>query len=73
MKKKLHSTVESNKDCKRLYEGEKMKPYKINNVKELEQFKDEYGYNVDGNSELNCSWEPTGRVSVYGHRYIDEV
>jgi hypothetical protein len=43
-----------------------MKTYTINNQKELEKFKDEYGYEVNGNLIANCPIDITGRLLVSG-------
>ena len=43
-----------------------METYKVSSIKEMERFKDEYGYKVDGNLEVNCSLDFTGRLLVEG-------
>ena len=43
-----------------------MKTYRISTVKEMEQFKDDYGYKVDGNLEVECSLDLKGRLLVEG-------
>lgn len=47
-----------------------MKTYRITSQKELEQFKDEYGYKVDGNLECSCSLYIQKRLYVEGYLYI---
>ena len=43
-----------------------MKTYEINNQSELEQFKDEYGYKVNGNLDVKCSLNIQKRLYVEG-------
>ena len=47
-----------------------MKTYKITSQKELEQFKDEHGYKVNGNLEADCSLDIQGRLLVDGYLWI---
>ena len=43
-----------------------MKTYKIKSQKDLDKFKDEYGYKIDGNAEFSYSANFTGRLYVEG-------
>jgi len=47
-----------------------MKTYKIKSQKDLEKFKDEYGYYINGNAEFEYSAEFPGRLLVGGYLYI---
>lgn len=44
-----------------------MKTYIIKSEKDLEKFKDDYGYYIDGNAEFEYSAEFTGRLKVDGY------
>ena len=44
-----------------------MQTYKIATQHELEKFKDEYGYKVDGNLEVSCLLDLQGRLLVEGY------
>ena len=48
-----------------------MKTYKINNPADLDQFKDDYGYKVEGNLEVDCSLSFIGRLVVSGFLSIE--
>ena len=48
-----------------------MKIYIINSEKDLEKFKDEYGYYVDGNADIKCSLNIGKRLNVVGFIYIE--
>ena len=48
-----------------------MKTYKVASMKEMEQFKDEYGYKVDGNLEASCHLNLKGRLLVEGYLSIE--
>jgi len=41
-----------------------MKTYKITSQKDLDKFKDEYGYKIDGNAEFSYTAIFEGRLSV---------
>lgn len=45
----------------------KMKTYIIKNPKDIEKFKDKFGYNVDGNLEISCSLDLKGRLLADGY------
>jgi len=47
-----------------------MQTYKINTQEEMEQFKDDLGFNVDGNLEVNCTLDFKGRLLVKGYLLI---
>ena len=47
-----------------------MKTYKITNQKDLDKFKDEYGYKIDGNAEFSYTAIFEGRLSVEGYLSI---
>ena len=44
-----------------------MKTYTIENAKELEKFKDDYGYHIEGNAEFEYSADFKGRLLVDGY------
>jgi hypothetical protein len=48
-----------------------MKTYTIETEKELEQFKDDYGYYVNGNLEVKCSLNIEKRLKVDGYLLIE--
>jgi len=48
-----------------------METYKIKSQKELEKFKDEFGYYVKGNLEANCSLDIEKRLKVDGYLSIE--
>ena len=43
-----------------------METYQINNSQDLERFKDDFGYKINGNVEFNYSPDITGRLFVDG-------
>ena len=47
-----------------------METYTINSAKELEKYKENYGYHIKGNAEFNYSAEFTGRLLVDGYLSI---
>jgi hypothetical protein len=47
-----------------------MKTYIIKNQKDLDKFKDDYGYKIDGNAEFKYSAFFEGRLLVDGYLYI---
>ena len=44
-----------------------MKTYTINKPQDLEKFKDEYGYKVDGSLDIKCDIDIEGRLLVFGY------
>ena len=48
-----------------------METYTINSAKELEKYKENYGYHIKGNAEFNYSAEFTGRLLVDGYLSIE--
>ena len=47
-----------------------MKTFIINSDKELEKYKDDYGYHIEGNAEFNYSADFQGRLFVDGYLSI---
>ena len=47
-----------------------MQTYIIKSQKDLDKFKDDYGYYIDGNAEFEFSADFTGRLKVDGYLFI---
>ena len=48
-----------------------MKTFRIKNKKDLEKFKDDYGYKIDGNAIFEYSANFTGRLLVEGYLEVE--
>ena len=48
-----------------------MQTFVIKNEKDLEKYKDDYGYHIEGHAEFEYSAEFTGRLLVDGYLYIE--
>ena len=48
-----------------------MRTYKITSLKELDKFKDDLGYTIDGNAEFSFNVVLDGRLKVEGYLWIE--